>query len=418
MGLLQALTGVLLAALLAGSARLAADTSIPQLEKLARQALAAKDANGALAAYRKLAQIVPGSAAYQDEIGFLLAATNRNAEAIPYFENATRLDSKMAVAWYHLGVASWLAQHPETAIKALRNAVTLAPGNGDFHFRLGSAYSNLFEDAKAIPELTLAAKLLPQKAEVWGELGHVYQRQKRYVEARDAYRHALSFDANNNAIRNSYATVLVNAGNPAAGLAEFHKILANDPGNYHVLVNLGYAYIGAGNYKEAIKQLSEVIQTHPEAADAHYDLAVAYKQTDDLAHARTELEQAVKLDPSLAEAHYVLGLVYVDASELEKAVEQFRLAVQQKAGYVDAWFQLGMILKQQGDVTGAIDALRHSVALDPRDAGAYNTLGLLLRREGDAQGAKEAFDQAAAIRASEEEAKEKSLRQGTARLTH
>ena len=50
---------------------------VAQLEAEARQRLAARHANGALAAYQKLAGLVPNSARYQDEIGFLLAATNR-----------------------------------------------------------------------------------------------------------------------------------------------------------------------------------------------------------------------------------------------------------------------------------------------------------------------------------------------------
>jgi hypothetical protein len=49
------------------------------LEADAQRHLAAKDAGAALADYKKLAQLAPGSAAYQDQIGFLLAATNRGA---------------------------------------------------------------------------------------------------------------------------------------------------------------------------------------------------------------------------------------------------------------------------------------------------------------------------------------------------
>ena len=61
--------------LLAGS--LAAQT-IPQLEANARQRLSARDANGALAAYEKLAQLNPQSAVYQDQIGFLLRRDQTN----------------------------------------------------------------------------------------------------------------------------------------------------------------------------------------------------------------------------------------------------------------------------------------------------------------------------------------------------
>ena len=108
---------------------LAAQTSatLQQLESTARERLAAQDVNGALATYEKLAALVPRSAAYQDEIGFLLAATNLSPDAIAHFQRATELDPKMAQAWYHLGVALWLTQHPEPALRALQKAVALEP---------------------------------------------------------------------------------------------------------------------------------------------------------------------------------------------------------------------------------------------------------------------------------------------------
>jgi len=64
-------------------------STVQYLDATARQRLAARDANGALEAYEKLARMVPQSAAYQDEVGFLLAATNRTPEAIPYLRRAT-----------------------------------------------------------------------------------------------------------------------------------------------------------------------------------------------------------------------------------------------------------------------------------------------------------------------------------------
>jgi superkiller protein 3 len=110
---------------------LAAQTTatVQQLEATARDRLAARDAAGALTAYEKLAELAPKSAAYQDEIGFLLAATNRSPEAIAHFQRATELDPKMAQAWYHLGVALWLTQQTDSAVRAMQRAVALAPGN-------------------------------------------------------------------------------------------------------------------------------------------------------------------------------------------------------------------------------------------------------------------------------------------------
>ena len=76
--------------------------SVQQLESVAREKLAAHDTQGALAAYEKLAELAPRSAAYQDEIGFILAATNRGPEALAHFQRATELDPRMAQAWFHL----------------------------------------------------------------------------------------------------------------------------------------------------------------------------------------------------------------------------------------------------------------------------------------------------------------------------
>jgi Flp pilus assembly protein TadD len=60
--------------------------------------------------------------------------------------------------------------------------------------------------------------------------------------------------------------------------------------------------------------------------------------------------------------------------------------------------------------------LRHSVVLDDQDAGAFNTLGLLLKRKGDEAGAEKAFARAAVLRAEQDQAKQKKLRQGAAKI--
>jgi tetratricopeptide (TPR) repeat protein len=361
------------------SLSLAAQT-VPQLESTARERLAAKDANGALAAYQKLSLLAPKSAAYQDQIGFLLAATNRSSEAIPHFQRATELDPKMAQAWFHLGAALAITKQTAAAVNALQQAVALAPNHADYRDRLALA---------------------------WATLGDAHQQQYRYKEARDAYRQALKLNPDNDLARNSYGNALVRSGDPAAGLKEFRSILAHDPKNLQVQVNVGFAYIAAGDFKTAIQHLSK----YPNDAGAHYDLGIAYKQTDDLPRATKEFERAVALDPSLAEAHYSLALTYIDAGDPDQAIVQLRAAVTQRPDYNDAWFMLGNTLKDQGDVKGAIAALRKSVALDDFNAAAWNNLGLLLRKDGDLGGSAQAFAKAADIRKAEDLEKQKKLKQ-------
>src|SRR5438132_1090078 len=58
----------------------------------ARDFKAKGDAASALRAFERANSLDPASAEIEDEIGFLLAATNRQSEAIPRFQKAVQLD--------------------------------------------------------------------------------------------------------------------------------------------------------------------------------------------------------------------------------------------------------------------------------------------------------------------------------------
>ena len=195
--------------------------AVGDLEAAAKQRIAAHDVPGALAAYRKLVEISPGSAAYQDELGFLLAASNQTPEAILHFGRATALDPKMAQAWYHLGAALWLAKQGGPALDALEKAAALAPRNAEYLFHLGSAYYTLQHYSDASRVLAQASVPMASNASVWKMLANSYQQQSRYAEARDAFRHAVDLDPSDVATRNGYGNALVRSGIPRQALGNF-----------------------------------------------------------------------------------------------------------------------------------------------------------------------------------------------------
>src|SRR5260370_21206269 len=104
-----------------------------------RQGRASKvrgDAAAALRAFEKASSLDPKSAEVEDEIGFLLAATNRQSEAIPHLIKAAQLDPSFAPAHYHLGVAYWLAKDPDRSIPELALAVQPPPPDAASRNRL------------------------------------------------------------------------------------------------------------------------------------------------------------------------------------------------------------------------------------------------------------------------------------------
>src|SRR3954451_6902072 len=81
------------------------------------------DIAGAIRTLQQAIELGSKSAAVEDELGFLLAATNQPDDAIRHFQAAIQFDKNYAPAHYHLGVAYWLANDPERSIPELQAAV-------------------------------------------------------------------------------------------------------------------------------------------------------------------------------------------------------------------------------------------------------------------------------------------------------
>ena len=104
--------------------------------------------------------------------------------------------------------------------------------NGDYRFRLGSAYKETGHYSEAVDELTRAAKYTPNNATIWTTLAQACEQTGATEQAKSSYQRALSLNPKDNAVRNSYGTFLVASGAPEDGLREFQRILEQDPATF------------------------------------------------------------------------------------------------------------------------------------------------------------------------------------------
>src|SRR5260370_12155221 len=168
------------------------------------------DADAALRAFEKAAALDPKSAEVEDEIGFLLAATNRQSEAIPHFEKAVQLDPAFAPAHYHLGVAYWLAKDPARSIPELAAAVRLRPADADYRYRLGSAFNAVGKYKDAARELAASTRLRSGHSPASNHLELAPQTTRASPAAVDAYRRAVELEPANLEARNNLGFTLIN----------------------------------------------------------------------------------------------------------------------------------------------------------------------------------------------------------------
>ncbi|MBI4506137.1 MAG: glycosyltransferase [Chloroflexi bacterium] len=120
-----------------------------------------------------------------------LLAEERWDEALAALNRALDLSPLLSTAHYLLGYAQLQRGAAAAAVAALRQAVQQMPFNADFHNALGAALCAAGE-AAAEAAFRRALDLAPERADVWSNLGELYERLRRPAEAVAAYERALA----------------------------------------------------------------------------------------------------------------------------------------------------------------------------------------------------------------------------------
>src|SRR5262249_15959319 len=113
----------------------------------------------ALAGFRTVIKLKPAFAEAYNNLGGALAGLGSGDEASTSFRGAARLKSDYAEPWFNLGFLDMAESQPALAVIDFQKAVALEPRNASFHYRLGSALSQVGETKKAIEEMRIALRL-------------------------------------------------------------------------------------------------------------------------------------------------------------------------------------------------------------------------------------------------------------------
>lgn len=92
------------------------------------------------ALYAHALAVVEGNWMAHNNMGILLSQHNRNAEALPHFQESVRLNPTGIEGLRNLGNSYQMAGRYVEAIDAYRQALRLYPADGEAHLRLGYAY--------------------------------------------------------------------------------------------------------------------------------------------------------------------------------------------------------------------------------------------------------------------------------------
>ncbi len=137
----------------------------------------------ALEALEKSLALAPRNAEALSLKGFLIAAQNRPAEAIAWFDRALAVDSALGNAWLGRGLCRIRRGDAQGGREDLLVAAALEPQRAELRSYLGKAYANAGDVPRAEKELALAEKIDPNDPTAWLYSALLNQSGNRINEA-------------------------------------------------------------------------------------------------------------------------------------------------------------------------------------------------------------------------------------------
>ncbi|KAH9487170.1 General transcriptional corepressor ssn6 [Psilocybe cubensis] len=185
-------------------------------------------------------------------------------------------------------------------------------------------------------------------ADIWFQIGHVFEQQKNHVQAKDAY----------------------------------ERVVEANPGHAKVLQQLGWLYHQDGssfqNQDLAIQYLTKSLEADPSDAQSWYLLGRAYMAGQKYNKAYEAYQQAVYRDGRNPTFWCSIGVLYFQINQFRDALDAYSRAIRINPYISEVWFDLGSLYEScNNQITDAIDAYARASELDPSNAAIAQRLQLL-----------------------------------------
>ena len=169
-----------------------------------------------------------------------------------------------------------------------------------YHYQLGISYLNENNIQPAFTELQKALKLNPHDKEIHQALGVIYlTKLQDYDKAMEHFRKALSIDR-------TYSEAATNLGNTYFDLKRYddaidsYKMALSNPQYPNAAMawnNLGMVYYRTSRLDEALSAFREALKRHTDFHAPFYGLALVFNAQGRYGDAAVAIRRAIDLDP-------------------------------------------------------------------------------------------------------------------------
>ena len=291
-------------------------------------------------------------------IGNILSAFGRQAEALAEYQQAVKLSPTLINAHYNIGLIYKETNQTSEALKSFLRVVELDDDAADAHYHIGTCYLALGQPDSALHHLETSIRLSPS-ARAYLALGILYLEVDEYQPAIENFLNARKLDE-----------------------------------DLDMYEELGDALYGNNNYEEAVKSYTLALEMHPESAALHFKKGNALHAAEKHPEALSSYRQAISLEPGQARYLNQMGHMYDEHfDDTGKASDYYRQAIRQDAAYAVPYYNLAGLDLKQGKADEAEKKLLKAVELNPNYVSALKKLADLYESQGKTDLAIKALEQ-------------------------
>jgi protein O-GlcNAc transferase len=232
-------------------------------------------------------------------------------------------------ALFLLGVITLEANRAEEALDYFARAVQVAPDKPAYLSNYGATLGRLGRHQEAKQALWRAARLKPDFAEAFFNLGcvladHLGEAEEAFL----AFERAADLKPDSAPVQQRFARALVARGELARSIGHYQAALALDPSSLPCLLELGAVLRSLGRFEAAIALGRRVVTQYPDSPFAHHLLGLALLDHQQADQALASLRRAIELEPGFADAHSDLGTALGDVGRAGEGLESYRRALE------------------------------------------------------------------------------------------
>lgn len=259
---------------------------------------------------------------------------------------------------------------------------------------IGRLYDANQEYVRALACFDQALEIKPDYHKPWYGRGNVLFDLGRLEEAIASYNKALEIKPDYHEAWNNRGVILYNLGRLEEAIASYDKALEIKSDYHKAWNNRGLALHNLGRLEEAIASWDKGLEFKPDDYQAWNNRGVALENLGRLEEAIASYNKAIELQPDFSETWYNRGVTLRILGQTEEAITSYDKAIELQPNFAKAWYKKAWALQNLGQYQEAIISYDKAIELNPKHLDAWDNRGIALMRSGRYEEALNSYNQA------------------------